>query len=251
MARNVTALALAFAVTAIGTAAFAQQTPPAPASGPPVIVTRGHATVKRAPDQAWVSIASESRASTPAEAQRLAAEAMTAVQSALAKAALPTDAIRTSGYSLQPDMEYTGGRARVRGYIARNQIEVRVDNLDRLGHVIDAAGSSGATSMSGLRFDLKERKAVEREALRLAVEDAMGRAKAIAAGAGASLGTIVRIEEHVEDAVPRPYMTMRTETAAQGPPTPITPGELEIEGTVTVTVGIKGSELGLWEIPAT
>lgn len=232
MTRHVTALTLAVA-------AFAQTPPPPPASGPPVIVTRGHATVKRAPDQAWVSIASESRASTPAEAQRLSAEAMTAVQSALAKAALPPDAIRTTGYSLQPDMEYTGGRARVRGYIARNQIEVRVDNLERLGQVIDAAGSSGATSMSGLRFDLKERKAVEREALRLAVEDAMGRAKAIAAGAGAGLGAIVRIEEHVEQASPRPYMTMRTETAAAGPTTPITPGELEIEGTVTVTVGIR------------
>jgi uncharacterized protein YggE len=35
-----------------------------------------------------------------------------------------------------------------------------VDDLQKLGAVLDAAGGSGATSMSGLRFDLKERDAV-------------------------------------------------------------------------------------------
>ena len=86
----------------------------------------------------------------------------------------------------------------MRGYIVRNQIEVRVDDLDKLGAVIDAAGASGATSIAGLRFDLKDRAVVERDALRLAVEDAMARARAIAAGAKATLGPILRIEEQGE-----------------------------------------------------
>ena len=113
--------------------------------------------LKRVPDQAWVQIAAETRAQTPAEAQRLAAEAMTSVQAALKKAGIAADAMKTTGYSLQPDIDWSGGRSRVRGYIARNQIEVRVDALDQFGAVIDAAGSSGATSMAGLRFDLKDR----------------------------------------------------------------------------------------------
>jgi uncharacterized protein YggE len=132
----------------------------------PVIVTRGQASVKRAPDQAWVSVAAESRATASAEAQRLAAEAMTAVTAALTKAGLGSDAIRTTGYSLQPDMEYVNGRSRVRGYIARNQLEARVDDLRKLSAVLDAAGSSGATSIAGLRFDIKDRTTVERDALR-------------------------------------------------------------------------------------
>src|SRR6188768_2002035 len=159
-----------------GTPAFAQGTD----TKEPVIVTRGQASVKRAPDQAWVSVAAESRATASAEAQRLAAEAMTAVTAALTKAGLGTDAIRTSGYSLQPDMEYVNGRSRVRGYIARNQLEARVDDLRKLSAVLDAAGSSGATSIAGLRFDIKDRATVERDALKLAVQDAMARANAIA-----------------------------------------------------------------------
>jgi uncharacterized protein YggE len=218
---------------AVPTLAAAQQPP----QGPPSIVTRGHAILKRVPDQAIVQIAAETRAATPAEAQRLAADAMTSVQAALAKAGIARDAMKTTGYSLQPDIEWSGGRSRVRGYIVRNQIEVRVDALDRLGPVIDAAGSSGATSMAGLRFDLKDRAAVEREALGLAVQDAMARARAIAAGAGATLGPILRIDEQGEVPRPIPYMAMRAE-AAQAAQTPISPGEIEIDVSVTLTVAI-------------
>ena len=212
----------------------AQQPPP---QGPPVIVTRGEASIKRAPDQAWVSIAAETRATTAAEAQKTAAEAMKSVQSAIAKAGLPADATRTTGYSLQPDMQYTDGRARVRGYIVRNQIEVRVDDLQKLSAVIDAAGSSGATSMSGLRFDLKDRSAAEREALTQAVRDAMSRARALAAGGSVTLGTILRIDDSADVRPPVQYMEMRA-TAAQAQ-TPISPGEVEIRATVTVTVRIN------------
>lgn len=230
--RMIAALIFVFSLTV--RPALAQQTPPAA----PVIVTQGEASIKRAPDQAWVGIAAESRATSPAEAQRLAADAMKSVQSSLSKVGLGQDAIRTTGYSLQPDVQYTDGRARVRGYIVRNQIEVRVDDLQKLGAVLDAAGGSGATSMSGLRFDLKERATAEREALTLAVRDAMARARALANGGGVKLGSILRIDESGQPRpTPMPYMTMRAEGAPQ---TPITPGEIEISAQVQVTVLIGG-----------
>ncbi len=208
--------------------------------GPPVITTRGEAIVKRAPDQAWVSIAAESRASTAAQAQQANADAMRAVQAALSKTGLPADAIKTVGYSLQPDMEYANGRSRVRGYIARNSIEVRVDDLQKLSAVIDAAGQSGATNMSGLRFDLKDRATVERDALRLAVQDAMASARAIAAGANATLGPIVRIDEQGDFQPPIPmYRTQTMAMSEAAPQTPITPGEVEIRAQITLTVAIK------------
>jgi uncharacterized protein YggE len=214
----------------------AAQTPPEP----PGIVTHGSGEIKRAPDQAWVIIAAETRATTPAEAQRGSAEAMTSVQTALQKASLPADAIRTTAYSLTPDIEWVSGRSRVRGYIARNQIEVRVDALDRLGAVIDAAGTSGATQIAGLRFDVKDRANLERQALQLAVEDALARARAMAAGAKMTLGPILRIEDEMQP-IYKPVQMMMERTAAAAPAqTPITPGEVEISARVTVVVSIKG-----------
>ncbi len=205
--------------------------------GPPVIVTSGQATVELAPDVAWVSIAAEARAATPAAAQKEAAAAMNAVRAALTRAGTTEADIRTTGYSMQPDMERSGGRSRVIGYTARNQIEVKVVELDRLGAVIDAAGSGGATSMSGLRFDLADRAGAEREALRLAVEDAVFRARAIAEGARSSLGPIVRIDEESRFRPTDAREMMQTQMSAAE--TPVSPGLVSITAQVTLTVQIR------------
>jgi uncharacterized protein YggE len=229
-------LAPAAALVCLAAPAMAQDA--TPDLNKSVIVTHGQASVKRAPDQAWVTIAAEARAATSADAQKSAADAMTSVNAALSRAGVAADAMRTTSYTLQPDMEYVNGRGRVKGYIARNQVEVRVDDLKKLGGVLDVAGASGATSMAGLRFDIKDRATAEREALRLAVQDAMARAKAIASGANATLGAIVRIDEQ-EQPPPGIYAMRMTASAAGAPETPIAPGELEIRAQVTMTVAIK------------
>lgn len=227
-------LAFALAFVAAGTAA-AQ---PAVETGPGIIVAQGRGSLERAPDQAWVTIAAESRANTPSAAQDLAAQAMSAVLQTLETQSVPDEAIRTTGYTLRPDMQYDDGRARVRGYIALNQIEVRVDDLTQLGAVIDAAGASGATSMSNLRFDVREREALQRDALRLAVEDAMRQAEAMAAGAGRTVGRVVRIEQQGRMAGPPPAPMMAMREAAMVE-TPINPGRTQIEANVVLTVAIE------------
>lgn len=208
----------------------------------PVVVTQGEALIKRAPDRAWLTVATETRDAQAAEARRISAEAMTAVQAALKATGLAADAIRTTGYSLAPDMEWKSGRGVIKGYIVRNQIEVRVDDLDRLSDVIDAANTSRATSLSimGPRFALKEEASVQAEALRAAVSAAMVRARAMAQGAGRSLGAITRIEEHNlgGPSLPPQPMMMRM-AAAEATPTPIEPGEIEVRALVTLTVELR------------
>ena len=195
---------------------------PAPASEGPVVVTAGEAVVKRVPDRAWVQITAESRARNPREAQKLNADAMSAVLQKLKDAGLAADALQTRGYDLQPEYDYNNGRQTVRGYVARNTVEVRVDDLPRVGEIVDMAVTAGATQVGGVRFDLKDKAAAEREALRLAVEDARHRAEAAAGGAGMKVERIIRIEEQrVVVTPPRPaMMAMRAETgqAAGAPP---------------------------------
>src|SRR5262249_55067498 len=74
----------------------------------PVIVAQGEASGKHAPDVAWAQIAVEARGNKPETARQKAADAMTSVMAAL-KRALPADAIKTSSYSVEPEMEYSGG----------------------------------------------------------------------------------------------------------------------------------------------
>ncbi len=210
------------------------------ASGP-VVVTQGEASIKRAPDRAWLTVATETRDVQAERARSLSAEGMTALQGTLKKVGLPDDAIRTTGYSLVPEMDWKSGRGVVRGYVVRNQVEVRIDDLDRLSAVIDAATTSRATTLSitGPRFSLKDEASAQSEALRMAVGSAMARARAIAQGAGRTLGNITRIEDHNMGGSQPPHPVMMRMSAADAAPTPIQPGELEIRATVTLTVELR------------
>lgn len=206
----------------------------------PVIVTTGEAEIKRAPDRAWVAIRAESRAKDPKDAQRQNVDAMSAVMAKLKGMALGEDAIRTLSYELQPEFDYANGRQTLRGYVARNTIEVRLDDIAKVGDVLGAAVGSGATSVGGLRFDLKNRESAEREALRLAVADARGRADAAAQGAGVKIDRIVRIEEIREPEIrPMPQMRTMAQEVAADASVPITPGTIEIRSHVRLTAAIK------------
>jgi uncharacterized protein YggE len=227
-------LALAFVLAAAP--AFAQ----APAKPDPVIVTSGEGLVKRAPDRAFVAIAAESRARTAPEAQKMNTDAMTAVLDKIKSLGIPAEAIRTTAYTLQPDFEYRDGRQILRGYVARNQVDVRVDDLAKLGEIMANAVGTGATNVGGIRFDLKDRDGAEAEALRMAVRDARRRADAAAAGAGVKVVQIMRIDEQREtDSIrPMPMAMARMEAAAPAA-VPVESGQIEIRSRVTLTVRIE------------
>jgi len=231
-------LALSFPlIAAVPASAQAPATP-----GPPVVITSGEGIVKRAPDRAWVAIAAESRARNPQDAQRTNTDAMTAVIEKIKAAGIPAEAIQTTGYNLQPEYDYTNGKQTLRGYVARNQVQVRVDTLSKTGDVITAAVGTGATSVSNVRFDLKDRDAAEREALRLAVRDARQRAEAAASGAGVQIERILRIEEQREVDMVRPMpmaMSRTAETVSVLQAVPIEAGEMEIHARVTLTAAIR------------
>jgi uncharacterized protein YggE len=181
----------------------------------------------------------ETRAKNPRDVQRLNAEAMTAVQQRLAQARVPKESLRTLGYDLEQEFDFLGGRRTPREFVARNAVEVRVDDMARVGELLDTAVQGGATAISGVRFDLQDREKVERDALRLAVADARARAEAAAAGAGRTVDHILKIEEVREGGVismARPMMAMGKSDAAQ---TPVEPGLIEIRARVTLTASMK------------
>ncbi len=230
---------LTIAALTILMAATASAQTPQPAEGP-VVVTMGEGVVKRAPDRAWVTIAAESRAKTPGEAQKVNADAMSAVMQKLKGVGLPAEAIRTAAYELRPEFDYANNRQTLRGYVARNAVEVRVDDLPKLGEVLDVAVGAGATSVSGIRFDLKDRSSAEQLALQRAVADARSQADTAAQAAGLKVERVIRIEVHRDPSMspPRPTMAMRAEMAMNAEP-PMAPGELEIRATVTITAAIR------------
>jgi uncharacterized protein YggE len=230
---------LAAAVLLLPTLALAQQPQTVPAE--PVVVTTGRGVVQAVPDRAWITIGAETRASSPREAQRRNAESMRPVMERLRAAGIPAEAVRTIAYDVQYEWDIVNNKRVGRGYVARNTVDVRVDAVDRVGEYLEIAANSGATTLGGVRFDLKDRSKLEREALRLAVADARAKAEAAAAGAGRAIERIVRIaEEGTGGPEPRPVAMLRqTFEAAAADAPQISAGQTEITASVTLTAAIK------------
>jgi len=226
-------------------AAFFMSVPPVAAQQPPlppavdVVVTTGEGVIHAAPDRAWITVVAETRAQTPREAQRRNIEAMQPVQDALRNARIPADAIRTAGYDLQEEFDFPNNKRVSRGYVARNSIEVRVDDVARVGELLELSVGQGATRVGGLRFDLKEQAKLEREALRLAVAEARAKAEAAAAGAGRNVDRVIRVEE-VGGPRPQPmFRAVAMEARAADAPVPVSTGQIEVRAQATVTLAVK------------
>lgn len=222
----------------LGTAALASAQP-APPEAPLVVVT-GEGLVLAVPDRASVAVSVESRAVSQREAQRRTAEAMKAVQDRLRALGVTGDAVRTTAVNLFIDADFVNGRRVTKGYVATNGIDVRIDTLDRVGEIVDAVVAAGATSVSDVRFDVKNRAGLEREALTRAAQDARARADAVAAGAGMAVGRVVRVEEQgMPGPMPMPMAVRGMAMKEMAADTPVAAGQLEFRARVTLTAALK------------
>lgn len=207
----------------------------------PTVVVHGEGEVKATPDQAFVTIGAETRAKIARDAQAQASTAMQAVQQRVTALGIAKDAVRTIAYDVQPEYDYVSGRQVMRGYFARHMVEVRVDDLARLGELLEGAVATGATTVQGVRFDLKQREQLERQALTRAVADARARAEAAASGAGMQVAGVVRIDEGGARVYPvASPMPMRAAMVADAAPAPpVAPGETVVRASVTLTAALK------------
>lgn len=166
---------------------------------------------------------------------------MTAVQNALRDNGVAAGMIRMSAYDLREEFDYLDGRWTGRGYIVEHTVDVTLDDIARVGAIVDLAVSEGATGVTHIRFDRRDRVSLERDALRRAVTDALARADAAAAGAGSTIAGVIRIEE--QQAITQPRMVAAAIRQGVAADTPIAVSELEIRARVTVTTALRDDDV--------
>ncbi len=215
---------------------------------PNTISVSGTASVQRQPDQAVVQLAVESFAATAREAAAENASKMDRVIKALRRFGLGQDQIRTIGYSVTPEYDYSGGtprqpgQDRLVGYRARNIVQVTSNEVAQVGDIIDVAITAGANSVTGLTFQLRDPESARQEALRLAIGKARTEAETIANALGRQLGPAIAATTTGIFAPPR-FMEARamaaqaTDMAMLAPP--IEPGLLEVTAQVSVVYGLE------------
>jgi uncharacterized protein YggE len=202
---------------------------------PGTIVTTGTGRVSVEPDIAELRLGVAIGRPTVGEARAAAAEAMTAILSAVSGAGVERRNIRTSTLSIQPRYDYRDGKPpTLTGYDLANVVAVTVRDLARLGDVIDGALGAGATSLDGLTFRVDDPRAAEHEARTAAVAEARERAEVLAAAAGVAIAGVHDIVE--AGAVPVwPQPKAARAMLASDAGTPVEGGTTEIAVTVSVT----------------
>lgn len=225
--------------------------PPVPPHHEPIpsITVNGSGEVRAAPDEAVVSLGVLAQTPQASDAQREASRIARAILDAIAALGVPEEAIQTSQLTLTPvyeqprydQREPIPAEPRIVAYQASNVVTVRLDDLAKIGPVIDAGIEAGANQLQGVGFDLRDDRAAREEALRQAVAEARSKAAAIAAALGVELGPVLEAQEGgVTIYRPQPMARMAMEMSAADQSTPVAPGELTITGHVTVRYRIGG-----------
>jgi hypothetical protein len=216
------------------------QQAPAESASPRLIRATGTAKIPVKPDQAEINVGVVTEAATAKAAASANAEESTRVIEQLKKAGGSSTEIRTVNYSVHPRYRHSndGREPEIVGFTASNVVRVKLDDLERVGELIDAATQTGANQIHGIEFTLQNERAARAQALQQATKEAMASAAAMAAAVGAKLGRVRSVEEQGTASPPQPLRTMAM-AEARAVSTPVEPGTIEVPASVTVTVEME------------
>jgi len=159
--------------------------------GEKTITVSGTGVASSKPEVAIVYLSVITKDESAFNAQLLNAEKMNNAINALKNAGIKEKRIETTRYSLQPVYEYDERirRSVLVGYQCVNTIKVTLEELNKVGKIIDIAVLAGVNEVSSITFSLKE-ETIEKlkiEALTKAVEDAKTKAETVAKAAGVKI----------------------------------------------------------------
>ncbi|MDK2881213.1 MAG: uncharacterized protein PWQ99_988 [Clostridia bacterium] len=207
------------------------------------ITVSGSGVISVAPDQAKLSLGVLTIAPNAKKAQQDNARIANNVINALIKAGVPRDKIETRDYSIWPEYSYPKPEESkppvISAYRVSNTILVTVDDLAKIGSIIDAAVTAGANQVQSIQFLRKDTGPTQREALQKACEEARLKAEAIAAALGVEITGVVSVQEDSAISYPPIYRSLGDEGAAGAARTPIQPGELQVNASVRVVFRIQ------------
>jgi uncharacterized protein YggE len=136
--------------------------------------------------------------------------------------------VQTSELSVTPQFarDDTDDETRVRritGYLARNQLRLRLRELGRAPDVVNALFEAGANEVQGPSFDLSDPAPSLRAARRAAVAEARAEADTYAEALGMRVARVLRVSERGPSRREEGYITV---TGSRVRSTPLEPGEI-------------------------
>jgi uncharacterized protein YggE len=208
------------------------------------ISVSGQGKITAKPDVAVLDLSITEEGATADGAQEKANLKSKAVVAYLEDAGVEEKDIRTSGYNISPQYDYTLGRSRITGYQVSQSMTVKVRDLDDANDILDGVVAAGANNVNGFSFTIDDPELLKDQAREEAIADAKDKAEVLADQLGVRLGSIVSFSEDV-GGWPMPMFMKSAEMAVDGrggfggggPSLP--EGENEVTVNVTIVYKIK------------
>nr|WP_312577548.1 SIMPL domain-containing protein [Sedimentibacter sp.] len=137
--------------------------------------------------------------------------------------------VKTYQYSIDKIYDYENGNRIDKGYYVRNILEIKTRNMSQVGNIIDSAVNAGANVVDLISFQVSEPEIYYQQALNSAINNAIQKSKSISMNLGMKTDPVpIQIIENSFS--PLPKQQFQREVAA----TPIIPGDIQIDASVTV-----------------
>ena len=195
------------------------------------ITVSGSATVKAKPNLANFSFGVTKHGSRAARALASNSKTMARVIAAIKSQGVAPRDIQTQQVSVNP---ITNSNGATTGYSASNSVSVDLRDVSKAGTLITRVTGAGANVESGPTFSQENTDLTYQQALDKALDQARGKAAAMAGHTGLRLGKPTSIKEGSENIVPIYASDMATAKLSAAP-VPVQPGRVEVTATVTVS----------------
>jgi uncharacterized protein len=210
---------------------------PAFAADTHTLTVTGHGEARSAPDLVLLSVGVTATAATAAGALEANTTHMKMVFTSLRNLGIADKNIQTLNFSVTPQYANSNNApARLTGYRVNNEVSVRLEDIAKLGALLDTLVGAGANQMNDVRFDISDPAPLLEKARAQAIADARVQAETYAKAAALTLGPILSISQAGSEVRP---LRMAAPMIFAAKPVPVAAGEQSVSADVTVVWEIR------------
>ncbi len=208
---------------------------------PRTISVSGTGTVDAVPDIARLHLAVQRRDLDMATARAATVKVSRDFIALCGRLGIKESKVRTAGLTIQPEYRWDQQQKLqvFTGYFVQRQLEVELNDLDKLGELIEGAIDAGVNEVSPPQLDSSKRPELSRQALAAAATDARDNAQRIADTLGVKLGALRNIDAHSsQPRPPGPMMRVSAMSAESDAGASYTPGEISMDAQVNASFDV-------------
>lgn len=200
------------------------------------VVVTGSVTKEVAPDMATINFTATGEGRDAKSAAAASAEKFAKIKGALLGANIISDDLEQVSYSLYPVYDDKG---KISGYRANSIVKVNIDDLDKIGNVIDRISASGVSRIDSLHFSVKNKELLQRQLLAEAVKNARQQAEVLAAAGNRQVGRMLTVSSTSYSNMGRMYSQADFSYKAANAETKINAGNIKVRANVEAVFALE------------